>query len=94
MLDVRFPEGLRSSPMYRRFDTAAIVAVLYDRSLRESVLLETGFTRRDAEKGSITVDLPMPESAGRVFRKVKWGIRSAVPGHPSLNSTEFSIDRR
>ena len=94
MLDVRFPEGLRSSPMYRRFDTAAIVAVLYDRSPRESVLMETGLSLRDAEKGRVSIDLPMPDSEGRVFRKVKWGIRSAVPGHPSLNSTEFSIDRR
>jgi hypothetical protein len=93
-LDVLMPVGLRDSGFFRRFDTAQLVAALYGRSLRESYLLSTGLTMRDLEKGSLTIDVPMPDGSMEGVGKLKWGIRTAIPGHPSLNSTEFVIDKR
>jgi hypothetical protein len=93
-LDVRMPDGFRNSGAYRLFDTAQLVAALYGRSLRESYLLSTGLTMRDLEKGSLGIDIPLPEGAMEGVGKLKWGIRTAIPGHPSLNSTEFVIERR
>lgn len=93
-LKVHVPADLQASPVYGRFDTAKIVALLYSRSLRESVPIETGVSLRDAAEGMVDIELPVEETPSEVFRKVKWGIRSAVPGHPSLNSTEYRIERR
>ena len=56
--------------------------------------METGVSLRDAMEGMVDIELPVEETPSDVLRKVKWGIRSAVPGHPSLNSTEYRIERR
>lgn len=93
-LKVRVPSDLSASPMYGRFDTAKIVAILYSDNIRRSVPMETGVSLRDAASGMVRIDMQVEEKPSEVLRKVKWGIRSAVPGHPSLNSTEYRMERR
>lgn len=93
-LVVRVPETLRSAPAYRRFDTASIVAAVYERERRKAVFVSSGASLRDAGEGVLQVDVELPANLGADFRKLKWGIRTAIPGCLSLNSTEYVIDRR
>lgn len=91
-LDLRIPDHLAKHPRIRDFDTAQIVMAIYLRDKKKATLLQTGSRLRDVLNGKLNIDLELPEEfLQEKTYQIKWGINSAIPGWPSLNSSDFKI---
>jgi hypothetical protein len=95
-LDVSIPESLTASPEYRNFDTAQVVMAIYRRNKKVAVLFPTGARLADVRNGRLPVKVTLPPSydAGTETQiwQVKWGITTAIPGWPSLNSSDYRLN--
>jgi hypothetical protein len=94
VLSVKIPESEAMHEQYGRFDTAQIVLSIFKRDKKRSLLIQTGARLRSVRNGSIEVDFKMPAEIGPGHYKARWGINTAIPGSPSLNSSGFEVEVR
>lgn len=92
-LELRIPKHLSEHPQFHRFDTAQIVMAIYLRDKKKATLLPTGSRIRDVQNGHLSIRLELPEALLKEQKyQIKWGISSAIPGWPSLNSSDFALE--
>jgi uncharacterized membrane protein len=95
-LHVKIPVAFTTSPQYRNFDTAQIVMAIYRRNKKVAALFPTGARLADVRHGKlpVKVTLPTPYDPGPEPQtwQVKWGVTTAIPGWPSLNSSDYPLE--
>jgi hypothetical protein len=93
-LDIRMPDHLAAHPRLHDFDTAQIVMAIYIRDKKKATLLQSGSRIRDVRNGKLNVELQLPETfLTEDVYQIKWGINTAIPGWPSLNSSDFRLEK-
>ena len=93
-LDLQIPEHIAGHPRIHDFDTAQIIMAIYVRDKKKATLIQTGSRLRDARNGKLDIDLELPESLLQEKNyQIKWGINTAIPGWPSLNSSDFKLEQ-
>jgi Dolichyl-phosphate-mannose-protein mannosyltransferase len=91
-LELRIPDHLATHPLLHSFDSAQIVMAIYVRDKKKATLLQTGSRLRDAKNGKLDIELQLPDDFLQEKNyQIKWGINSAIPGWPSLNSSDFKL---
>jgi hypothetical protein len=92
-LDVNIPEHLTNHPLRDRFDTAQIVMAIYVRDKKKATILQTGTRLRDVSDGKVQARFYLPPAFMEEKKyQIKWGINTAIPGWPSLNSSDFGLE--
>ncbi len=90
-LDVNIPIELSKHTAYTRFDTAQIVMSIFKRDKKKATLIQTGARLKDVRDGNLKVDFNLPASFVSGNYQIKWGINTAIPGWPSLNSSGYDL---
>lgn len=94
-LDVDIPIAFTTSPEYGNFDTAQVVMAIYRRNKKTAVLLPTGSRLSDVHNGRLKVRVTLPPEydpgTEKQIWQIKWGITTAIPGWPSLNSSDYRL---
>jgi hypothetical protein len=94
-LDVDIPHAFTSSPEYGNFDTAQVVMAIYRRNKKVAELFPTGSRLSDVRNGRLKVRLTLPQTyepgSDTQTWQIKWGITTAIPGWPSLNSSDYRL---
>lgn len=90
-LVVNIPAELSDHPAYTRFDSAQIVMSIFKRDKKKATLIQTGARLKDVRDGNLTVDFSLPASFVSGNYQIKWGINTAIPGWPSLNSSGYDL---
>jgi hypothetical protein len=94
-LDVDIPHAFTSSPEYGNFDTAQVVMAIYRRNKKVAELFPTGSRLSDVRNGRLKVRLTLPQAyepgSDTQTWQIKWGITTAIPGWPSLNSSDYRL---
>ncbi len=91
-LDLHVPDHIAAHPQLQRFDTAQVVMAIYVWDKQKATLLQTGSRLRDARDGKLSIHFSLPDSFLQEKNyQIKWGINTAVPGWPSLNSSDFKL---
>ena len=93
-LELRIPEHLAGHPRMHEFDTAQIVMAIYVRDKKKATLIQSGSRLRDVRNGKLDIRLELPETFLKEKKyQIKWGINTAIPGWPSLNSSDFKLEQ-
>jgi len=67
---------------------------IYIRDKKKATLLQSGSRIRDVRNGKLNVELQLPETfLTEDVYQIKWGINTAIPGWPSLNSSDFRLEK-
>jgi len=90
-LVVNIPLEFSTHRAYTRFDTAQIVLSIFKKDKKKATLIQTGSRLKDVHDGKLKVDLILPASFAAGDYQVKWGINTAIPGWPSLNSSGYQL---
>ena len=90
-LVVNIPLEFSTHRAYTRFDTAQIVLSIFKKDKKKAILIQTGSRLKDVHDGKLKVDLILPGSFAAGDYQVKWGINTAIPGWPSLNSSGYQL---
>ena len=90
-LVVNIPLEFSTHRAYTRFDTAQIVLSIFKKDKKKAILIQTGSRLKDVSGGKLKVDFRLPSSFVAGDYQVKWGINTAIPGWPSLNSSGYQL---
>jgi hypothetical protein len=90
-IEVNIPVELTTHLSYHRFDTAQIVMSIFKRDKKKAILIQTGARLKDVREGNLKVDCKLPASFAAGEYQIKWGINTAIPGWPSLNSSGYEL---
>jgi hypothetical protein len=92
-LDLHIPDHIAAHPQLHRFDSAQIVMAIYVRDKKKATLIQSGSRLRDVRNGKLSINLSLPDTfLQEQHYQIKWGINTAIPGWPSLNSSDFKLE--
>jgi len=94
-LEVHIPEAFKTSPQFEDYDTAQVVMAIYRLNKKTALLFPTGARLADIRDGRLPVQITLPPAYEPGIEaqdwQVKWGVTTAIPGWPSLNSSDYKL---